>query len=130
MVDRSTLSGDGSQRSSPRFAAGCGSPIGGRLYQQNSVRYACAVTEGGAVGGGRALRGVSLLVALLLVGGAAAALAPGAGAYVYWARGAGGGVGRANNDGSDVRNKFIPGSGEGSDCGVAVDSSHVYWVNS
>jgi hypothetical protein len=39
-------------------------------------------------------------------------------------------VGRANNDGSDVRNKFIPGSGEGSDCGVAVDSSHVYWVNS
>ncbi len=80
--------------------------------------------------GGRAVRGVSLLVALFIAGGFAAALGPGAGAYVYWARGAGGGIGRANNDGSDVQNKFIRGSGVGKDCGVAVDSAHIYWVNS
>jgi hypothetical protein len=86
--------------------------------------------EGGSVFGARAVWGVSLLVALLLVGGVAAALAPGAGAYVYWARGAGGGIGRANNDGSDVQNKFIRGPGVGKDCGVAVDSGHIYWVNS
>jgi hypothetical protein len=50
-------------------------------------------------------------VTLLLVGGVAAVIAPGARAYVYWARGAGGGIGRANNDGSDVQNKFIRGPG-------------------
>jgi hypothetical protein len=81
--------------------------------------------EGGSVFGARAVRGVSLLV-----GGVAAALAPCAGAYIDWARGAGGGIGRANNDGSDVQNKFIRGPGVGKDCGVAVDSGHIYWVNS
>jgi hypothetical protein len=85
--------------------------------------------EGRAVVGRRAVRGVSLLVALLVVAGAFAALSESAGAYVYWARGAGGGIGRANNDGSDVQNKFIRGPGTGKDCGVAVDGGHVYWLN-
>lgn len=72
---------------------------------------------------------MALLVALLVAGSLAAGFAPSAGAYIYWARGAGGGVGRANNDGSDVRPQLIPGSGSGADCGVAIDSAHVYWVN-
>jgi hypothetical protein len=88
-----------------------------------------AVMDGRALVGRRAVRGVSLLVALLLVGCAAAALAPGAGAYIYWARGAGGGIGRANNDGSNVQQKFIRGPGVGKDCGVAVDDAHIYWLS-
>jgi hypothetical protein len=85
--------------------------------------------EAKAAAQGRAGRGVSLLLALLLMAGIAAALAPRAGAYIYWARGAGGGIGRANNDGSDVQNKFIRGPGTGKDCGVTVDSAHIYWSN-
>lgn len=77
----------------------------------------------------RSGRGFSLILALILLGTLAAALAPRADAYIYWARGAGGGVGRANVDGSDVRPKFVPGSGSGGDCGVAIDSAHIYWVN-
>ena len=82
--------------------------------------------EGDAKRRGRRLR---FIVALTVACSLAIVLAQSASAYVYWARGAGGGIGRANNDGSDVRNKFIAGTGEGSDCGVAVDSAHIYWVN-
>ncbi len=74
-------------------------------------------------------RGLRLIVALVVAGSLAAVVAQSAGAYVYWARGAGGGIGRANNDGSDVQNRFIRGSGTGKDCGVAVDGAHIYWLN-
>jgi hypothetical protein len=58
---------------------------------------------------------------------AALALAPRAGAYVYWASGGGDTIGRANNDGSGRDDDFIPvGSAT---CGVAVNSAHVYWGN-
>jgi len=51
-----------------------------------------------------------------------------ASAYVYWADGQNGRIGRANNDGTDVEPNFIPGTGA-LPTGVAVDASHVYWVN-
>jgi len=73
-------------------------------------------------------RGLSLLVALILLGTCAATIAPRADAYIYWARGAGGGVGRANVDGSDVRPQFI-GNSRSPSCGVAIDGQHVYWAN-
>jgi hypothetical protein len=49
--------------------------------------------------------------------------------YIYWANdeysGSGGSIGRANLDGSDVRQDFIPNLDQ--PCGVAVDSGHIYW---
>ena len=53
-------------------------------------------------------------------------LAPRADAYIYWAS-SGATIGRANNDGSGATASFIPGAGF--PCGVAVNSSHVYWGN-
>jgi hypothetical protein len=54
-----------------------------------------------------------------------ASLAPRADAYIYWASSSQGAIGRANNDGSGVVASFIP-SGN-LVCGVAVNSSHIYW---
>jgi Low-density lipoprotein receptor repeat class B len=56
-------------------------------------------------------------------------LAPRADAYIYWASAGAQGntIGRANNDGSGVAGSFI--AGAASPCGVAVNSSHLYWGN-
>jgi DNA-binding beta-propeller fold protein YncE len=59
---------------------------------------------------------------------AIALIAPaGAGAYVYWANGEPGTIGRASNDGSVVEPSFI--GGQSSPLAVAVDSAHIYWAN-
>ena len=54
-------------------------------------------------------------------------LAAGAGAYVYWASGATGNIGRANLDGSGSSPNFIGGATDA--IGLAVDGQHVYWAN-
>jgi hypothetical protein len=50
-----------------------------------------------------------------------------AGAYVYWASGATGNIGRANLDGSGSNPAFIGGATDA--IGVAVDGQHVFWAN-
>ncbi len=55
------------------------------------------------------------------------AFAPRAGAFVYWANGRDGTIGRANLDGTGANPSFI--AGATSPCGVAVDAGHVYWAN-
>jgi hypothetical protein len=54
-------------------------------------------------------------------------LAAQASAYVYWASGATGNIGRANLDGSGSSPNFIGGATDA--IGVAVDGQHVYWAN-
>jgi hypothetical protein len=63
-----------------------------------------------------------LIVATVLL--LALALAPAAGASVYWTN-AGATIGRANGDGTGVNQAFIGAQG----CGLAVDAAHVYWTN-
>jgi hypothetical protein len=60
---------------------------------------------------------------------AALACTSSAGAWVYWANDSGllPTIGRANGDGSDVRLAFVKGAVQ--PCGVAVDSSHLYWAD-
>lgn len=48
--------------------------------------------------------------------------------FIYWGRQAGGTIGRARLDGSNVQPSFI--SGLANPCGVAVDSTHIYWADS
>ena len=69
------------------------------------------------------LRGLLFVAALLF----ALALAPAAGASVYWTNGATT-IARAGADGSGVNQAFI--SGASGPCGVATDAAHVYWTNS
>jgi hypothetical protein len=55
-----------------------------------------------------------------------------ASADVYWANDSGGGVGRANLDGSDattVASPFIPIADATAVFGVAVDGRYIYWTN-
>jgi hypothetical protein len=53
-----------------------------------------------------------------------------AGAHVYWSDQSKGTIGRANLDGSGFDPDFIhvPGTGEPVPIGVAVSSTHIYWV--
>ncbi len=51
------------------------------------------------------------------------------GQHIYWANNASGTIGRANLDGTDITQDFIPNAGT-TPCGVAVDGSHIYWANS
>ena len=53
--------------------------------------------------------------------------ASGAGAYVYWANGEAGTIGRATNDGSRVEPNFI--SGISGPVSLAVTDSHIYWAS-
>src|SRR5919201_4463873 len=76
--------------------------------------------------------GVAIAAALLLLGSlllSAIAFAPRAEALIYWANSDGGGgtIGRANLDGTGVNQSFITGASH--PCGVAVNSSHVFWGN-
>jgi hypothetical protein len=50
-------------------------------------------------------------------------------AYIYWSNGTTTGslIARANLDGTGVNNNFM--AGETAPSGVAVDGSHIYWVN-
>jgi virginiamycin B lyase len=50
---------------------------------------------------------------------------------VYWMNQGIGAIGRANLDGSGVDQAFIPGLGEPplTDCGVAVNPTHIFWDN-
>jgi virginiamycin B lyase len=57
---------------------------------------------------------------------AALALAPQAGAAVYWGNFGTGSIGGANLDASQVSPTFIGGASPG---GVAVDGQHIYWTN-
>jgi hypothetical protein len=66
----------------------------------------------------RALLALALLVTL------GAALAPRAGAFVYWSQGFA--IGRANLDASALQVTWIPVQPLDT-CGVAVDGSHIYW---
>ena len=50
-----------------------------------------------------------------------------AGAYVYWASGSTGNIGRANLDGSGSNPAFIGGATDA--IGIAVDGQHLYWAN-
>ena len=65
------------------------------------------------------MRLVALAAALV-----ALALPAGAGAFVYWAN-TGSTIGRANLDGSGANSNFLA---SGQACGVAVDSSYIYWT--
>ena len=72
-----------------------------------------------------------LAAAFLLLG---LALAPRAGASVYWTNTVGPvlslpgtTIGRANNDGTGINQNFI--SGASTPTAVAVDATHVYWLN-
>jgi ribosomal protein L35AE/L33A len=72
-----------------------------------------------------------LAAAFLLLG---LALAPRAGASVYWGNAVGPvfglpgtTIGRANNDGTGINQNFIGGASTPS--AVAVDAAHVYWLN-
>jgi streptogramin lyase len=66
-------------------------------------------------------------VALALLMVAAGALAPRAGAVVYWGNFKTNSIGAASNDGSHVNPNFIPAGGQPR--GVAVDAGHVYWAD-
>jgi virginiamycin B lyase len=71
---------------------------------------------------GQLLAGILVLLAW--------AFASEADAHIYWtnaAEGDGTTIGRANLDGSGLNQHFI--SGADDPCGIAVDGSHVYWVN-
>ena len=79
----------------------------------------------------RSVRGALLLAALALL---ALALAPQAGASVYWSNAVGPAsgtvgttIGRANNDGTAVNQAFV--GGASLPTGVVVDATHVYWIN-
>ena len=62
-----------------------------------------------------------LCLALVLASlGAGLAVAPGAGAYVYWANQNNDTIGRANLDGSSPNQMFIAGADE--PCGLALDA--------
>jgi virginiamycin B lyase len=63
--------------------------------------------------------GIALLLSLVAAGEASA--------YIYWADGQKGAIGRAENDGSGVDGGFIE-AGETA-LSVAVNSTHVYWAN-
>lgn len=70
-------------------------------------------------------------IAPAVVAGTTLLLAAPADAFVYWgAQGFGGGpdsaVGRANTDGSNPAPKFLAATGP---CGVAVNSTHIYWAS-
>ncbi len=84
---------------------------------------------------GRGLRaglGPRTLLAVLAVLLMASAVAARADAYVYWANDQTGAIGRANLDGTGVKQSFIGGVGPGGAYGpndVEVDSEYVYWVN-
>lgn len=71
-----------------------------------------------------------VLVAVVMGAGCWAAQAS---AYVYWTDGlGGGGIARANLDGSDptaVASPFIPNTDAGTGAGVAVDGQYIYWTN-
>ena len=84
--------------------------------------------EGPTLVGDR-IRRAALLVAVVVI--ASLASASSADGFVYWANvGAGTGttIGRANLDGSSPNQSFI--TGASGPCGVAVNSSHIYWANS
>ncbi len=68
---------------------------------------------------------VPRLTAVLIVF-ALLALAPSASAFIYWSN-TGSTIGRANPDGSGAVQNFITGANE--PCGVAVDTSHIFWPN-
>jgi hypothetical protein len=71
----------------------------------------------------------SFCLAGLLVALAAVALPASSGAYVFWAsNNAANPIGRANLDGTDANQNFLPGSPYFAPA-VAVDGSHVYWTN-
>jgi virginiamycin B lyase len=73
--------------------------------------------------GRRQGRGRAALLALAAVI-ACLALAPSAGAAIYW--GNGNAIGGAQLDGSLANQAFIPAQGPG---GVALDAQHIYWAN-
>jgi virginiamycin B lyase len=68
-------------------------------------------------------------LALFLVGllGLGSAIAPAAGADIYWANQNSNSIGRASVDGTSVDQSFITGASQPG--GVAIDGSHVYWTN-
>ena len=70
---------------------------------------------------------VAVAAALATLALAALAFADRADAYVYWANGGTGSIGRANLDGSGANQSFITGANNPQ--GVAVNGSHVHWVN-
>jgi hypothetical protein len=84
---------------------------------------------------GRRIRHGGLVVSLATVLALTLALAPRAEAFVYWTNPLDRAIGRANLDGTGVDNSFITGVGPqfGNDSvpdGVAVNSTHLYWVSS
>jgi hypothetical protein len=72
--------------------------------------------------GSRRIRLLPLLAILVL-----GVFAPSAHAFVYWADTDEGTIGRATADGKAVEQQFIGGIDR--PCGVAVDSTHVYWAS-
>ena len=76
---------------------------------------------------GRAGRRAAWIAALAAVALVAVALAPRAGAFVYWANYDTGTIGRADLDGSDVNQSFI--TGAIGPVGLAVGDAGAYWAN-
>lgn len=74
-------------------------------------------------------KGLRFAIASALSVAALFALAPAANAYVYWSNSDS--IGRAKLDGSNVNKSFIAvgSSGGGGVQDVAVDSSHLFWIN-
>lgn len=73
----------------------------------------------------RVALGIAAALTLCL---ASLALAPRAGAYVYWTNSSGDSIGRAKLDGSVVIRSFIPDISFPED--IAVDAGHIYWTSS
>jgi virginiamycin B lyase len=78
----------------------------------------------GRVGARRPAPALALAVALAVAG--CLCLAAQAPAAVYWTNEAGGTIGRANLDGTNIDQSFITGANGSS--GVAVDGAYLYWT--
>ena len=70
----------------------------------------------------------SILLAAAATALLVVALPASAEAYVYWPNDFSGTIGRSNLDGSAVNQDFVVGGGSRT-AGVAVDGSHLYWVD-
>jgi hypothetical protein len=122
-VERANLDGTGVN---PSFITGASAPLGmavdgAHVYWANCGSPSCP----GATIGRANLDGTGVNQSFV-TGQSVTGVAVDA-AYIYWSDFQGGTIGRANIDGSGANNNFITGAIKPG--GVAVDGTHIYWVN-